>query len=212
MPKLVIADDHSLILGGIVAHLQGMEDMEICATVSSGYEAIQACQAQQPDLLLLDIQLPDLSGIETAQRLKALLPGLKIIAITGSEDTLEILKMMQAGAAACLHKGSPLALEEMIPLVMAGYSLMPEFVLAALLQNTYLPTENLADAGPNFTPQEYVVLRELMQGYTNKEMALRLNLSTSTVKVHLSSIFRKLNVQTRTEAVAFIKLHKLLNP
>jgi len=209
--KLVIADDHALVVDGIVHRLHQSGQFEICAVVQHGHAAIVACQHYAPDAILLDIQMPELNGIQTAKTIKQQQPQIKIIAITGTQDNLEILKMMQAGAVACLHKGAPFQLEEIIQIVLQGHSVIPDFVLQAFIQNMYLPSDNLEEPRPHFTAQEYVVLHELMQGYTNKEIAHRLELSPSTVKVHLSSIFRKLNVQTRTEAVAVIKIHNLLN-
>lgn len=212
--KLVIADDHALVTAGIVAQLESAENIEICDAVQDGDAAIKACLRYEPHIILLDIGLPGINGIEAAQAIHRAIPNTKIITMTGTERHHEIVQMIEVGSVACVYKSMEADLLNTIYAVMQGYVLLPDFVFDAYRKQTspveYQTTEKQKTIH-EFTDQEQVILQELVQGYTNKEIAVHLGIKVSTVKAHMGNIFRKLNVQTRTEVVSIVTMGNLIN-
>lgn len=211
--KVVVADDHVLLTAGIVAQLEAATDIEICEIVRDGRAAINACLQHQPHIILLDIGLLGMSGIEAAQSIRRAVPSTKIITITGTEGPYEIAQMIDLGSVACIYKNMEVDLVHTIRAVMGGYILLPDFMF------DLYRTKPVASHAPRvenktsqeFTDQEQIILRELVRGYTNKEIAQHLGIKVSTVKAHMGNIFRKLNVQTRTEVVSLVTMQNLIN-
>lgn len=210
--RVIVVDDHQLVLDGITARLERIDNVKICAALNNGQDAIQACIDYQADLIFLDIGLPNFSGIDTALAIKRQTPQVKIIVITGTTNEIEMLKMLEAGASACLSKGDNFDFKTLIDMVWAGYVILPHMLLENFFSNAALLSDkNTLESHEIFTQQEKLVLQELVNGATNKEIAQVLGISVSTVKVHLGNIFQKLNVQTRTEAVILVTNNNLLN-
>lgn len=211
--RLVIADDHALVTDGILARLSKRPEFEICAVVSNGNAALSACVQHQPDVVLLDVGLPAMDGLEAAQAIKRAVPDIYIIIITGTDDHNKIIEIIRLGASACLYKGTQFNLAETIHNVLNNYVVMPDFILKALFDDPTLGVNGHQQAltQVSFTEQEQMILFELVNGHSNKEICLHLDIAMGTVKTHLTNIYRKLNVRSRSEVVRVVLEHNLID-
>ena len=172
----------------------------VCAC-STGEEALRVIPKHQPDVVLMDIHLPNLSGIECTAHLKLLLPQLQVIMITVYEDTEKVFKALRAGACGYLLKGSePEAILNAIQNVRLGGAPMTSEIARKVVEAFQIPKAD-APADSGLTRRELEILGLLSQGYADKEIAQKLSISFDTVRFHLKQIFEKLHVRSRIEAV-----------
>ncbi len=184
MIRIVVADDHPVVREGLVAMLATEPDFEIVAQASSGAEALSLVSAHDPDVLILDLAMPDLDGVEVLRRLTG--SRTRTIIFTVFDTDERIISAVEAGAAGYLLKGAPRAdLFQAVRVVAAGGSLL----------------SREASAGTRLTPREREVLAHLARGFGNKQIAAALGISERTVKFHVSAVFTKLGARTRTAAL-----------
>ena len=199
MIRILIADDHPVVRDGLVAILSTQPDFEVVGEAGDGLETIRQVKALQPDVLLLDLEMPQLDGVETLQQLQAEGLTIRVIVFTAFDTDERILTAVQAGAQGYLLKGAPRQeLFNAVRIVHAGGSLLQPVVASKLLRQVSREPEPIADP---LTPREQEVLELLAQGLQNKEIASKLVISQRTVKFHVSAILSKLNAGNRTEAV-----------
>jgi DNA-binding NarL/FixJ family response regulator len=202
---ILIVDDHPVVRDGLVAILGTQPDFEITGEAASGEEALGIFQKRQPDVVLLDLEMPGMDGVEVIQRLREARPQVKIVVFTAFDTDERILSALQAGAKGYLLKGAPRAeLFEAIRIVHQGGSLLQPVVASRLLDQIAAPEGGPgsgAEAVEELTPREREVLALLVKGKQNKEIAAELTIAERTVKFHISSIFGKLGAGNRTEAV-----------
>lgn len=190
--SIVIADVHPLIRAGMASLIESEDNFQLLGQASSGSQAVEMCERLQPDLLLIDLNMPDCDGIEAIGRISARRPGAKIIILSGHEREDDADRGMRAGASGYMLKSAPLDdLMACIHTVLSGKKfMMPELALK-LASRIH---------GNQLTPRERDILGHLATGMSNKVIARAAGIGVGTVKFHVKSIMAKLNVCTRTEA------------
>ena len=192
--RILSVDDHPLLREGIAVIIDSQSDMKIIGNASTAAEGVQEFRKHRPDVTLMDLRLPDLSGIEAIIAIRAEFPDARIIVLTMFEGDVEIQRALVAGARGYLLKSMPPAeLISVIRQVHAGKKRLPPEVAAQLSE--YIGEESL-------TPREVEVLQQVSGGNRNREIGEYLGISEDTVKVHLSRIMDKLRARDRTQAVA----------
>ncbi|HKU76470.1 MAG TPA: response regulator transcription factor [Pyrinomonadaceae bacterium] len=192
--RVFSVDDHPLLREGIAALVNSQPDMVLIAQGATGAEAVQLFKEQLPDVTLLDLRLPDMSGIDVLIAIRSQFPDARIIMLTTFEGDVEVQRALQAGARGYLLKNMPpTELLEVIRQVHAGKKRIPPEIASQLL-------EHMSDEV--LTEREIEVLREVADGNRNREIAERLFISEETVKVHIKHIMEKLGASDRTQAVS----------
>jgi len=198
--RILIADDHPIVREGLAMMLGTQPDFTVVGEAANGVEVIETGIALQPDVILLDLEMPLMDGLETMRRLRELCPNVRVLVFTAFDTDDRIVGAVQAGAKGYLLKGAPRAeIFNAIRVVAAGGSLLQPIVASRLMQHI----TNLRDEIPAepLTERETGVLQLLAQGKTNREIATALVITERTVKFHISSILAKLGAGNRTEAV-----------
>ncbi len=202
MIRILVADDHPVVRDGLVAILSTQSDFEVVGEASSGPEVLALWGERRPDVILLDLEMPEMDGVETLRALHGRGENVRVIVFTAFDTDERILNAVQAGAQGYLLKGVPR--EEIfnaVRVVHSGGSLLQPVVASKLLRQVSRQGENRPEVEA-LTPREQEVLALLAQGLQNKEIAAGLVISERTVKFHVSSILSKLGASNRTEAVA----------
>ncbi len=217
--RILIADDHQLLRQGIRNFLALEPDFDVIGEAVDGEDAVAKAQALLPDVLLLDINMPKLTGIEVAGKLKHLCPAVRVMALTIHDDENYMMKMIQSGAAGYLLKDvEPSVMVQAIRRIYAGES----FVEPSLTKKLFHGITNREESRPSLpvhpsqeadrlSAREIEVLQLIGRGMSNAEIARELYLSEKTVKNHLTNIFRKIQVTDRTQAVLYAIKHKIVN-
>ncbi|MBA2676961.1 MAG: response regulator transcription factor [Ktedonobacteraceae bacterium] len=211
MVRILLADDHPIVREGLRALLETQADFEVVAESANGKEALQLAAKLEPDMLLLDLEMPVMDGVETIRRLSQLPHPPRVIVFTAFDDDERIIHALQAGANGYLLKDRPREeIFKAIRITIEGGSMLQPVVASKLLrhvgsQQKMLITRSASDTGAfeeQLTERELEVLRLLAQGMPNKEIAAHLVISERTAKFHVSSIMSKLGATNRTEAVS----------
>jgi len=200
--KVLIADDHLIVRMGLKAVLAFDSEIEVLAEVEDGAQAVEQALKLQPDVIIMDLQMPVLDGIEATEKINAGLPTSKVLILTTFEDPEDIHRAFVAGASgAVLKNGSRSELIEAIHAVHGGR----RFITAELDRQLPEPPPT-----PPLTDRQKEILVSVTRGLTNKDIARMLNISPSGVKAHLSAIFEKIGAADRAEAVAIALRRHLL--
>lgn len=204
--RLLLVDDHAVVRSGLKMLLSGQKEMEIVGEAASAHEALTETERVHPNVILMDIGLPDKTGIEATREIKAKFPDVKIVALTIHEDEEYFFQMLAAGASGYVPKRA--APDELITAINAAASgevyLYPS--MAKLLVRDYLSAEHPAEEKANLdglTDREHEVLIHLAEGVSNDEIASALVISPKTVERHRENIMRKLNLHSRSELVRY---------
>jgi DNA-binding NarL/FixJ family response regulator len=211
--RIVLADASRLTTLGIVQVLEKEADMEILAVVTDGEDAVAKTIELEPDVLIIEVELPQLSGIKATQKVRRELPHVAVVILTALEEEQTLFDAIRAGAAAYLNKDcDPMELVDSIRKVRSGQFIINEKIFAkpAVATKVLAEFRELSVYGPGsshvfapLSPREVQILDNIAQGMTNKEVAYTLAISEQTVKNHMSSILRKLSVNDRTQAVVY---------
>jgi DNA-binding NarL/FixJ family response regulator len=205
--KLMIADDHKLFREGLKALLAVTDDIEIVAEAEDGNSALKKCQELQPEIILMDINMPGLNGIYATQQILEKFPQIGIIMLTMLEDDTSVFNAMRAGARGYLLKGAdPQEVLRVIRAVAEGQALFGPAIATRLMnffkELSLKPVAAQSKATfPELTERELEVLRLISQGLNNSEITHKLVLSPKTVRNHITNIFSKLQVADRAQAI-----------
>lgn len=214
--RVIICDDHALFRRGLTMVLESEEGIEVVGEAEDGAEAIRQAESLAPDVVLMDVRMPRISGIEAAATIAASAPSSKILMLTVSDEEDDLYEAIKAGAAGYLLK--EISIEEVataIRAVVSGQSLISPSMASKLLSEfTNLAKkadERQSVPTPRLTDRELEVLELVAQGLTNRDIATELYISENTVKNHVRNILEKLHLHSRMEAVVYAVREKLLD-
>ncbi len=198
--RVILADDHAVVRKGIREFLEEAGDIAVIAEAGDGQQALQLARTQRPDVLVLDVQMPEMNGIEVARRIRQEHPEIRVLVLTAYDDEPYVLALLRAGASGYVLKdASASELIEAVRAVHRGQTAVDPAVAHSLVH--LLQGGGESDASQRLTDRETEVLRLAAQGLTNKGIGQALSISDRTVQGHLASIYGKLQVGGRTEAV-----------
>jgi DNA-binding NarL/FixJ family response regulator len=202
--KVIICDDHQLICDGVSKLLDSERDIKVIGKAYNGKEAVEKVKELNPDIVIMDIKMPVMDGIEATKVIKSQYPSVKVIAFSVYEDENLILQMIQAGAVGYILKDITLEnLGKAIVNVHNGYAMINPKIARKILSIMSDNQEGVITSLENLTPKEVEILREVARGKSNKEIGEKLFISESTVKSHITNIFQKLNIHSRAEAISY---------
>jgi DNA-binding NarL/FixJ family response regulator len=209
--RLLIADDHGVVRGGLRLLLDRQPDMEVVAEAADGAEALAEALAHQPDLAILDVAMPRLTGLQATREIKALAPGVDVLILSMHDDERYLFEALKAGASGyVLKQKADQDLVDAVRAVGRGESFLTNSALGSLVR------EWMADAssGPRepLSPREQEVLKLIAEAHTNREISDLLGLSAKTVESHRASILRKLGMRDRVELVRYAIRRGLIEP
>jgi len=209
--RLLVVDDHEVVRQGLVALIDRREKFQVVAEAGTVEEALDAARRFQPDLVIMDVRLPDGSGIEACREIRAELPATRVVMLTSYPDEEAVLSAIIAGASGYLLKQVRARdLGNALEAVGRGESLLDSAVTEKVLERVRrIASGTYTDELAQLTAQEQKILQLVAEGKTNKEIASEVFLSDKTVKNYVSSILSKLNLQRRAQAAAFVAKHRL---
>lgn len=196
--RVLLADDHSVVRKGVREFLEEEPDIEVIGEASDGQQAVDLAVQLTPDVVVMDIKMPQLSGVDATKRIRSLAPDVRVLALTAFDDDPYIFGLLEAGASGYVLKTAESSeLVRAIRAVAAGHSALDPAIAPRLIARVAQP----APTGETLTERELEVLRLAARGLTNKQIGHDLDISDRTVQNHLANIYGKLGVASRTEAV-----------
>ncbi len=202
MISILVVDDHPVVREGLAAMLATQPDMRVIAEASTGGKAIASSKEHFPDVIVMDLQLPDMDGADAIEKIKADWPEARFLVLTSYDTDDRIIHAIRAGAQGYLLKGVPKdELFHAVRTIYQGGSLMGPGVATKLLDKVHTLGEEPQTTSDRLSEREVAILRLVANGLRNKEIASELSISERTVKFHLNVIFQKLDASSRTEAV-----------
>ena len=205
MIRLAIVDDHAVVRAGLAQLVETMDEVELVGEAADGDEAVALCAERRPDVVLMDLEMPRVDGIEATRRIRAAQPATAVVVLTSFSDRERILSAIDAGAAGYLLKDAgPDELARAVRAAARGDAPLDPKAARALLnaRATPAPADSLSE-------REREVLLMVAEGLANKQIARRLAISEKTVKAHLTSVFRQIGVTDRTQAALWAERNDL---
>jgi NarL family two-component system response regulator LiaR len=208
MIRVMLVDDHEMVRMGLAAYLSTEEDIEVVAEASNGEEGVKLAQQFRPDVILMDLVMEGIGGIEATRRIREVCPSAKVIVLTSFIDDEKVYPVIEAGAFSYLLKTSRAAeIARAIRSAAAGEPVLESRVAGKIMARFRHGQQS--SPHEQLTPRELEVLKLIGQGKSNQEIADELIIGIKTVKTHVSNILAKLNVEDRTQAAIYVHTHKL---
>jgi NarL family two-component system response regulator LiaR len=208
MIQVMLVDDHNVVRSGLATFLRAYDDLELVGEAKNGLEAVNLCHQKKPDVILMDLMMPEMDGIAATRAILKDYPDIKIVAMTSFEEEELVHGVLAAGAISYLLKNvSSDELAKAIRDAVSGRSTLSPEAARVLIQATRPTKQPLFD----LTEREREVLNLVVQGNSNQQIAETLVISLATVKAHISSILSKLQVSSRAEASAYAIKHKIVS-
>ena len=206
--RVMLVDDHNVVRSGLATFLKAYDDLELVGEARNGLEAVNLCRQKKPDVILMDLMMPEMDGIAATRAIMADCPEMKIIAMTSFEDEKLVQGVLAAGAISYLIKNvTSDELARAIREAVSGRSTLSPEAASALVH----ATRPVKQPSYDLTEREMEVLNLVVQGHSNQQIAEALVISIATVKAHISSILSKLGVSSRSEASAYAVKNKLVS-
>jgi NarL family two-component system response regulator LiaR len=205
--RVLVVDDHAMVRTGLRQFLKGFQDLELAGEASNGAEAVELCQQAAPDVVLMDLVMPEMDGSQATRRIRQLCPEVKVIALTSFQEQDMVEQTLQAGAIGYLLKN--VSAEELAGAIRAahtGHPTLSQEAAEALVQ----ATRQRPELGGDLSEREREVLELLVEGLSNGQIAEHLIISLATARYHVSSVLRKLGASSRAEAVSLAWQHHLV--
>lgn len=209
--RVLIADDHTIVRSGLRLLLEAEADFEVVGEAGDGLEALAMVEAQQPDVVLIDITMPGIDGMEATRRIKARWPQINVLALTMHRSDEYFFEMLKAGASGYILKGAETSdLIGAIRSVSQGDVFLHATMARKLVQDYLRRTDDQPESGPSLSPRETQILRLLADGYSNNEIADKLVISPSTVHTHRGNLMTKLSLNSRRELIEYARQRGLI--
>jgi DNA-binding NarL/FixJ family response regulator len=209
--KVLIVDDHHVVRRGLVFFLKTQKDIQVIGEAKNGQEAVEMTKTLQPDLVLMDLDMPIMDGIEATRQIKSVMPNMKIMILTSFSDQDHVIPAIEAGAAGYQLKDiEPDELVRSIKKLLSGENQLHPKATTHLLSHLTNKSRESKSPAEELTKRELEVLVEIAKGKSNKEIASTLFITEKTVKTHVSNVLAKLNLQDRTQAALFAVKHGLI--
>lgn len=206
--RVMLVDDHNVVRSGLATFLKAYEDLKLVGEAKNGLEAVNLCRKNKPDVVLMDLMMPEMDGIAATRAILKDCPDIKIIAMTSFEDEELVHGVLAVGAISYLLKNiSADELAKAIREAVSGRSTLSPEAARVLIQATRPTKQPWCD----LTEREREVLNLVVQGHSNQQIADVMVISLATVKAHISNILSKLQVSSRTEAIAYAIKHKIVS-
>lgn len=203
--RIVLADDHVVMREGLKSLVNAQPDMEVVGEADNGRAALERVRELRPDVIVMDISMPELNGIQATERLRASCPGVKVLGLTAHEEKGYLRQLLKAGASGCVVKR--VAVEELVmalrTVAVGGVYFDPSMIEEVVCGYTGKRRPKGTPQNCNLTEREEEVLRFVAWGYTNKEIASYLNISVRTVETHKVNLMEKLDFKSRTDIVRY---------
>jgi two-component system response regulator NreC len=211
MIRVLIADDHAVVRAGLRALLSSAPDLDLVGEASGGVEAVELAVKLHPDIVVLDLSMPDLDGISAVRQIKASCPQTRLVILTVHEDDALLRAAVKAGASGyILKRAAEAELISAISMVMRGDLYVDPAMIRSILSEAQAQQSAPETIEP-LTPREIEILKLIVQGYTNRQMAEELGISIRTVEGHRANVLEKLGLQSRVELVRYAKQHGLID-
>ena len=211
MTRVLIADDHAIVRAGLRALLVEEAEFDLVGEAVGGYDAIELVEKTIPDVLILDLSMPDMDGISVTRKIKVQFPDLKILILTLHEDEALLKEAIKAGAAGyVLKRAAEAELISAIRTILRGDLYIDPSMVRGLLEESWHPQINQKNPTESLTPRETEILRLIVEGYTNRQIGQELNISIRTVEGHRANISDKLGLHSRVELVRYARQRGLI--
>ena len=204
MIRALIVDDHEVVRNGVITYLNTIPEFEVLGEASTGEEALDLVEELAPDVVLMDLIMPGMDGVEATRRIKTISPRTKIVVLTSYHEDEHIFPALRAGATSYILKDTRMAVvEDALRKAAKGEATLHPYVASRLIQEMHSKDAALPDAFTELTEREMDVLKLIARGLSNSDIATSLIISENTVKCHVSNILSKLHLADRTQAAVF---------